>query len=121
MTIIAHISDLHLNGTVSRRDRLERALDSAASRRPDHLVITGDVTAHGNPRHLQELREVLYGWPTPITVIAGNHDGRLPGWSSEIVDFGDSILIPVDTRALYKPLAFRALGRIGGKQVQLID
>ncbi len=121
MTIIAHISDLHLNGTASRRDRLERALDSAASRRPDHLVITGDVTAHGNPRHLQELREVLYGWPTPITVIAGNHDGRLPGWSSEIVDFGDSILIPVDTRALYKPLAFRALGRIGGKQVQLID
>ena len=121
MTILAHISDLHMDGTPARRGRLARALDSALARRPDHLIVTGDVTAGGRQRHIDELHTALAGWPTPVTVIAGNHDGSLGGFTNEIVDFGDSLLIPVDTRANYKPWAFSALGRVGGVQMAVID
>ncbi len=121
MSLLAHLSDMHLNGTASRRARFDRALEAAWRRRPDHLVVTGDVTAHGSPQHHTELHEALVGWPTPITVVPGNHDGDLSGFTEGITDLGDSLLIPLDTRAGYKPLAFRALGRIGGKQMQMLD
>lgn len=121
MTTLAHLSDLHLNGTLPRRTRFTRALESAWQHRPDHLVITGDNTAHGNPAHHEELRGALSGWPTRYTVIPGNHDGNLVGWTTEATDFGDCLLMPVDTRAARKPLAFRALGRVGRDQMGGID
>ncbi len=121
MTVLAHISDLHLNGTLPRRVRLARALESAWSHKPHHLVVTGDNTAHGRKAHHDELRDALSGWPTPITVVAGNHDGALRGFTEELTDFGDCLLIPVDTRATYKPLAFAALGRVGPAQMEMLD
>jgi 3',5'-cyclic-AMP phosphodiesterase len=121
MTIIAHLSDLHLNGTIPRRARFARALDNAWKHRPDHLVVTGDNTAHGSRLHHEELDESLAGWPTRITKVPGNHDGRLTGWTTEVTDFGDALLVPVDTRAPYKPLVFRALGKVGRSQMEVID
>jgi Icc protein len=121
VTTIAHISDLHLDGTLPRRARLVRALETAEKHRPDHLVVTGDVTAHGSSAHIEELRGVLSGWRTPFTVVPGNHDGTLTGWTTSATDFGDALLLPIDTRAPYKPLAFRALGRVGRSQMAAID
>lgn len=120
MTTIAHLSDLHLDGTLARHESFVRALEDAWSYQPDHLVITGDVTADGKPHHRDELHNTLTGWPTPTTIIAGNHDKNL-SFTSQITDFGDSLLIPVDTRATYRPYLFRALGRIGGTQLDSID
>jgi len=121
MTTIAHLSDIHLNGTQARLGRLMRALDQAHSHHPDHLVITGDNTAHGSSKEHLELQHALSGWPTPFTIIAGNHDGRLRGFTTEATDFGDSILIPLDTRAPFKPVGFSALGRIGKPQMRLLQ
>jgi 3',5'-cyclic AMP phosphodiesterase CpdA len=121
VTTLAHISDLHLDGTRPPRERLSRALENAWSRKPDHLIVTGDVTAGGSRRHIAELRAALVGWPTPVTVVPGNHDGSLVGFTSAITDFGDALLVPVDTRANYKPWAFSALGRVGFAQLAVID
>jgi 3',5'-cyclic AMP phosphodiesterase CpdA len=121
MTTLAHLSDIHLNGTHPRLARLMRALETAAAHHPDHLVITGDNTALGTDRQLQSLHQALSSWHTPYTLIAGNHDGRLKGFTSEATDFGDMLLIPVDTRASYKPLGFSALGRVGKAQMRAIS
>lgn len=121
MSRIAHLSDVHLNGTAPRHARFAKALEDAKRRQPDHLVITGDVTARGSPAEHDEFLSALAYWPTPITIVAGNHDGRLQGFTSEMTDLGDSLLVPIDTRARFKPVAFQALGRIGGTQVRALD
>lgn len=121
MTTIAHMSDLHLDGTADRRTLVSRALQDAWRHRPDHLVITGDVTASGKPEQAWELSKALSGWPTPVTVVAGNHDGRLGGFTSQATDLGDCLLVPVDTRAPFKSFGFQALGRVGARQMQMIE
>jgi 3',5'-cyclic AMP phosphodiesterase CpdA len=121
MTTIAQLSDLHLNGTEARLGKLLRALQSARTYKPDHLVLTGDITAGGKKSEMQELSLALASWPGPVTTIAGNHDGHLTGFTSAITDFGDSLLIPLDTRAAHKPLGFSALGRVGSEQMRMLE
>ena len=44
--------------------------------RPDHIVVTGDLTHLGLPIEFREARKILHslGSPSNITVIPGNHD-----------------------------------------------
>ncbi|MEZ4314619.1 MAG: metallophosphoesterase [Polyangiaceae bacterium] len=101
MTIIAHISDLHLledavherRGTswwrlqyltfgkpqspATRRLRVRRLLDRALRSHADHLVITGDLTEDGTLGQFESLAQVLHesGWlPSRVTLVPGNHD-----------------------------------------------
>jgi 3',5'-cyclic AMP phosphodiesterase CpdA len=121
MTLLAHISDLHLNGAQDRRQKLATALDKAFSMRPDHLVITGDVTASGKRWQLDELAGMLGGWPTGVTTVLGNHDGSLVAPPASCLDFGDVALIPVDTRVPRRAFVFTAAGRIGKAQFARIE
>jgi uncharacterized protein len=68
---IAHLSDLHL-GTYSRGSRaVAEAVGWVVERRPDLVVVTGDLVARrSGVRRLQALLEAL----GPCLVVLGNHD-----------------------------------------------
>jgi len=69
---IAHLSDFHLGVTSPGRRAVRRAVDWAASRRPDLVAITGDLLTH--PRGEPLLRELVDRLPRPAFAVLGNHD-----------------------------------------------
>lgn len=83
--LIAHLSDLHVRpkgvlyqGVVDSNARLAEAVEHvlAIDRRPDLVLITGDLVDHGKPAEYDNLRDILAGLPIPFLVIPGNHDDR---------------------------------------------
>lgn len=133
--LIAHLSDLHLDGTPARYGRLRYHLDRAS--RAHHLLLTGDLTADGKDREFEELSSALADWPPyGATIVPGNHDG--PGaWQRALKGPlgrfaatstpgrahapGDAVVLPIDTTYPGRALFFRALGRIGEEQLRTID
>ncbi|WP_020107119.1 metallophosphoesterase [Nocardia sp. 348MFTsu5.1] len=77
MLVVAHISDLHFNGTAARRDRINAALEYVNSRSSgiDALVVTGDITDNGRPSEYEEAGATLKS-PLPLMICPGNHDVR---------------------------------------------
>jgi 3',5'-cyclic AMP phosphodiesterase CpdA len=139
--LIAHLSDLHLKGQPDRRARILSALVQARTYRPDHLVLTGDLTASGKMTQMIELGHILAeaGWEK-VTLIPGNHDaggafdaalqggvlGRFEQFSKGVVPlkkdgavFGR--LIALDTRYRRRALAFSALGLVGASQFRALE
>ena len=77
---IAHISDLHLSSEHRRNHirRTRRALDYISSLHVDHVVVTGDLTAHGEQADYRIVRSLFASAglldTTKLTVTIGNHD-----------------------------------------------
>jgi hypothetical protein len=69
---IAHLSDFHLGVPSPGALAVERAIDWAAGRQPDLVVITGDLLTH--PRGEPFLRGLVRRLPQPTLAILGNHD-----------------------------------------------
>lgn len=75
--LIAHLSDLHVRdaGDVIW---LERQLDRIASRRVDHLAVTGDLLDRWNPALLARVLDAFEAraWldADRLTILHGNHD-----------------------------------------------
>jgi 3',5'-cyclic-AMP phosphodiesterase len=49
---------------------------NALAPRPDVIVVTGDLTDHGNADEYDHFREILGAAEVPVYVIPGNHDNR---------------------------------------------
>ncbi|MGV9709423.1 metallophosphoesterase [Gordonia sp. NPDC003424] len=77
MFVVAHISDLHFNGTRFNRSRIESTLSYIRARADgiDALLVTGDITDEGSASEYREAYLVLDS-PLPMLVTAGNHDVR---------------------------------------------
>jgi predicted MPP superfamily phosphohydrolase len=69
---IAHLSDFHLGVPSPGGCAVSRAVQWVAERRPDVVVITGDLLTRpdGEPR----LRELVGRLPQPTLAVLGNHD-----------------------------------------------
>jgi len=100
--VLAHLSDPHLfsfeavslamlrdkrslgvvNALVRRRrvhrpEILRATLDALLAHRPNHLVVTGDISTVGSEAEMQSFRAVLEDkglGPKDVTVVPGNHD-----------------------------------------------
>lgn len=74
MTVIAHLSDPHLDTTPLRLHRFEAAL-AAASSMPglDAVVVSGDLADHGADEEYAQLFAALPA-DIPTLVVPGNHD-----------------------------------------------
>ncbi|GAB18840.1 putative phosphodiesterase [Gordonia effusa NBRC 100432] len=75
MFVVAHISDLHFNGTEYNRSRNEAAVEyiNQYSVGIDALLITGDIADTGAPEQYEEfVSTVTSDLPTLTTI--GNHD-----------------------------------------------
>ncbi len=77
MALLAHISDLHLDGTARAAERATRVLDRLRSlpQPPDALLVTGDIADHGAPAEYEQAAEILAA-PFPVLTCPGNHDVR---------------------------------------------
>jgi 3',5'-cyclic AMP phosphodiesterase CpdA len=82
--VLAHISDLHLDGSPRATERAERVRDRlwGLPGRVDALLVTGDIADHGTEAEYEEAARVLglrdAGAPFPVLTCPGNHDVRAP-------------------------------------------
>ncbi len=99
----AIISDLHIALPSTLRDHprrvhlvevsipaLEVVLERLSHYDLDFLLLTGDLTQHGEPANHQWLVERLHRLPYPVYVIPGNHDipvAQANGWSIGASEF----------------------------------
>jgi 3',5'-cyclic AMP phosphodiesterase CpdA len=77
MTVIAHLSDLHIGAGEHTATRLDRVLRHLAAMPvpPDVVVVTGDVAEHGEAAEYKRVRQLL-ALPVPVLFCPGNHDAR---------------------------------------------
>ncbi|MET7828160.1 metallophosphoesterase [Streptomyces sp. NPDC005386] len=92
MTLFAHISDLHLDGSERATRRATRVMDylRALPRPVDALLVTGDIADHGEEAEYEEAAQLLTG-PFPVLTCPGNHDARpayRKGLLGEVADQG---------------------------------
>ncbi len=77
---IAHLSDFHISAEHRRNHirRARRALEYARSLGVDHVVVTGDITANGDPADYRIARSLFASAGLldagRLTVTIGNHD-----------------------------------------------
>ncbi len=116
-TVVGHLSDTHI---VRRGDRIfgidtvSRLEDAIAdlidlSPRADVVIVTGDITAHGEPDEYAVARELFDSIGVPTVVVPGNHDRRAPfvrafgsattdtGFVQSAVDVNDIRVVAVDS------------------------
>jgi Icc protein len=78
VTVIAHLSDPHLDGSPRRLRRLQATLECAAGLPElNAVVISGDLADHGAAGEYEQFFDTLPTSP-PVLVIAGNHDLTAP-------------------------------------------
>ncbi|MCM2576592.1 metallophosphoesterase [Streptomyces meridianus] len=77
-TLLAQISDLHLDGSERATQRALRVMDHlrALPRPVDALLVTGDIADHGDPAEYEEAARLLAA-PFPVLPCPGNHDERV--------------------------------------------
>jgi 3',5'-cyclic AMP phosphodiesterase CpdA len=83
--LIAQVTDIHIGFDPGNPDEhnmkrlravLQRLIDGP--NRPDLLLLTGDLTEHGDAASYARLAEALAGCPFPAWQMVGNHDARTP-------------------------------------------
>jgi 3',5'-cyclic AMP phosphodiesterase CpdA len=76
--LLAHMSDLHLDGGSVAHDRVGSIVDflRGLTRLPDAVLVTGDLADHGAPGEYAELAEIFSVLPVPVAFLPGNHDDR---------------------------------------------
>ncbi len=75
MIRIAHVSDLHYDGSRQLRVTLDRLVELVVDSGPDLVVVTGDLSADGRAGQLDDVRDALATLrPLPLLVIPGNRD-----------------------------------------------
>ncbi|MEV8533840.1 metallophosphoesterase [Streptomyces sp. NPDC051211] len=77
MSVIAHLSDVHIDGRQRSIDRTRAVMDylDALPCDLDAVVVTGDIADHGLPAEYEQARELLTS-RHPVLVCPGNHDER---------------------------------------------
>lgn len=77
MILAAQLSDTHFDLTARNVERVEAVMAYLADlpRRPDVILVTGDITDSGKPEQYAEARSALRS-DIPVHVLPGNHDDR---------------------------------------------
>jgi UDP-2,3-diacylglucosamine pyrophosphatase LpxH len=118
--ILAHLSDLHLRDTDDAAG-FEQQLDRVVARRPDHLVITGDLLDRWDPallgRALDALAQRGFMDAERLTLIHGNHDlassGGHPRERSDLLRLVTRFWDPPPVLAARKRTFYRHLAHYG--------
>ena len=79
MIVLAHLSDVHLDGGRRSADRAARVMDylDGLPRPVDAVLVTGDIADHGLPAEYERARKLL-NLSRPVFTCPGNHDVRAP-------------------------------------------
>jgi Icc protein len=79
MFVIAHVSDIHIDGTARATERTERVMAylHGVADHLDVILITGDLADHGAEPEYETVAQVTKA-PVPVLLCPGNHDARPP-------------------------------------------
>ncbi|MDR2967182.1 MAG: metallophosphoesterase [Methanobacteriaceae archaeon] len=80
MTIIAHISDLHINNLIFNEDVYKEIVYQINELNPDMIILTGDITENGYYKDFCKATEYLSMFESPLFAVPGNHDARNVGY-----------------------------------------
>ncbi|WP_406312225.1 phosphodiesterase [Streptosporangium sp. NBC_01639] len=85
-TLLAQISDLHLDGSERATRRATRVMDylRALPHPVDALLVTGDIADHGTEAEYEEAARLLSA-SFPVLICPGNHDVR-PAYRKTLLD-----------------------------------
>jgi len=88
MRTLLHISDVHFGPP--HLERVNRGVvEMVETRRPDAVVLSGDLTQRAKPEQFREAREFVDAIPVPTIVVPGNHDVPLYRfWERIFTPFG---------------------------------
>ncbi|MCG8461506.1 MAG: metallophosphoesterase [Holophagales bacterium] len=73
MRELLHISDVHF-GPHFLPEVADGVLELVERRRPDLVVVSGDLTQRAKPRQFQDARAWIDSMPVPTICVPGNHD-----------------------------------------------
>ncbi len=76
MTVIVHISDLHIGSGSFSESVLMDAIKEINALAPDMIILTGDITNRGYYGEFVKAMEYLNMFKSPLFAIPGNHDSR---------------------------------------------
>lgn len=82
MTLIAHISDLHICETDFDEDIFMQAVAEINHLQPDMIILTGDITNGGYYTEFQQATKYLEMFEAPLFAVPGNHDARNLGYQT---------------------------------------
>ena len=82
MTLIAHISDLHVSKSDFDEDVFMRAVDEINQINPDMIILTGDITDNGYLKEYEQATKYLGMFEAPLFAVPGNHDARNLGYQT---------------------------------------
>lgn len=73
--VIAHVSDLHLDGGERALTRTRRVMDYLRGCQVDVILATGDLAEHGQISEYEQVKAELVA-DVPVLMLPGNHDER---------------------------------------------
>lgn len=82
MTLIAHISDLHVGESVFDEEIFMQAVSEINDLNPEMVILTGDLTENGYYKEFQQASRYLAMFEAPLFAVPGNHDSRNLGYQS---------------------------------------
>ena len=82
MTVIAHISDLHVSKADFDEDIFMKAAAEINELQPDMIILTGDITNNGYYAEFEQATRYLSMFEAPLFAVPGNHDSRNLGYQS---------------------------------------
>ncbi|MGL6298345.1 MAG: metallophosphoesterase, partial [Methanobacteriaceae archaeon] len=80
MTIIAHISDLHIGGEHFNKKIFNEGIKQINDLNPDMVLITGDIVDNGYYTEFLKAKELLNTIEPPFFAVPGNHDAKNVGY-----------------------------------------
>lgn len=82
MTLIVHISDLHVCENEFDEDIFMQAVSEINNLQPDMIILTGDITNSGYYAEFQQATKYLEMFEAPLFAVPGNHDARNLGYQT---------------------------------------
>ena len=82
MTVIVHISDLHVSKADFDEDIFMKAAAEINELQPDMIILTGDLTNNGYYVEFEQATRYLSMFEAPLFAVPGNHDSRNLGYQS---------------------------------------
>ena len=76
MTLIAHISDLHVSENAFDEEVFMEAVTEINKLQPDMIILTGDLTDNGYYNEYKQAIKYLDMFESPLFAVPGNHDSR---------------------------------------------
>lgn len=82
MTVIAHISDLHVSNNAFDDEAYLEVVNQVNDLKPDMVILTGDITDNGYYSEFHKAMEYLSMINFPLFAVPGNHDSRNVGYET---------------------------------------